>query len=136
MQYKRNEYFRYTFGEPSEATFRIIKQINNESGIELSKKGKCYIVDVSPNGVRMLTDLSINIEQLKKIELNFVLDEQPITMIGDLVWSQKKIHGIEYGVRLNGDHDSEQLIVNELKTRRKKEMDQSSPGRHNTTKNK
>ena len=134
MQYKRNEYFRYTFGEPSEATFRLIKQKDDENGVELSKKGKCYIVDVSPNGVKMLSDLFIDIDKLKKVELSFVLDEKSITMVGDLVWFQKKINGYEYGVKLNGDQDSEQLIVNELKIRRKKEMIQSSPVRQKTTK--
>ena len=121
MQYKRNEYFRYTFGEPSEASFRLIMQKEKEEA-ELSKKGKCYIVDISPNGVRILSDLLMDIKQLKKIELSFVLDEKPITIIGDLIWSQKKVSGYEYGVQFNGNQETEQLIVNELKARRKKEI--------------
>ena len=121
MQYKRNEYFRYTFGEPSEASFRLIMQKEKEEA-ELSKKGKCYIVDISPNGARILSDLLMDIKQLKKIELSFVLDEKPITIIGDLIWSQKKASGYEYGVQLHGNQETEQLIIKELKARRKKEI--------------
>jgi hypothetical protein len=97
-------------------------QKEKEKEAELSKKGKCYIVDISPNGARILSDLLMDIKQLKKIELSFVLDEKPITIIGDLIWSQKKVSGYEYGVQFHGNQETEQLIVNELKARRKKEI--------------
>ncbi len=124
MQYKRNEYFRYTFGEPTEATFRLIKDSGGDQPAEFSNKGNCQIVDISPNGLRMVTELSITIELIKQIEISFTIDETPLDMIGELVWCKKSVHGFfEYGVRLDGDHDKEQRIVNELKARRRKEVE-------------
>lgn len=123
MQYKRNEYFRYTFGEPSAATFRLIKDLGGDQPTEFSNKGNCQIVDISPNGLRMVTELSIAIELIKRMEISFVIDETPLNLIGELVWCKKSVHGFEYGVKLIGDHDTEQRIVNELKSRRRKEVE-------------
>ena len=75
MLYKRNEYFRYTFGEPCDATFRLIKNANGTSEMEMSKKGNCKIMDISPNGLRIYTQFQISIDQLKQVEMQFVLDE-------------------------------------------------------------
>lgn len=122
MQYKRNEYFRYTFGEPCEATFRLIKDTGGDRPTEFSNKGKCQIIDISPNGLRIITELSIVIELLKVIEVNFIIDETPLSMIGELVWSKKNVNGFEYGVRLSEDQNNEQKIVNDLKVRSRKEM--------------
>lgn len=123
MQYKRNEYFRYTFGEPCEATFRLIKNASETSPQEISNKGTCKIIDISPNGLKIYSELFISIDKLKQIEINFNLDEAPLTMIGEFIWSKGKFSGFEYGVRLLGDTESEQLIISELKSRRRKEME-------------
>lgn len=126
MQYKRSEYFRYTFGEPSKATFRLIKDSGGDQPAEFSNKGNCQIVDISPNGLRMITELSIAIELIKQIEISFIIDKTPLNMIGELVWSKKNVRGFEYGVQLNGNHENEQKIVNELKARRRKEVENKS----------
>ena len=54
MKYNRNEYFRYTFEEPCDATFRLIKQQEDNAEVELSKKGACKIIDISPNGLKIV----------------------------------------------------------------------------------
>ncbi len=123
MLYKRNEYFRYTFGEPCDATFRLIKNANGTSEVEMSKKGACKIMDISPNGLRIYTQFQISIDQLKQVEMQFVLDESPIQIIGEFVWTKRKNDAFEYGIRLMGDHDSEKLITEELKARRHKEIE-------------
>ncbi|MFJ7825239.1 PilZ domain-containing protein [Psychrobacillus sp. NPDC096623] len=123
MKYNRNEYFRYTFGEPCDATFRLIKQHQGDAEVELSKKGACKIIDISPNGVKMFSELFISIEQLHYVELNFTLDTNPISMVGEFVWSHRKSFGHEYGIKLVGDDDSEKMIIAELKNRRRKEME-------------
>ncbi|MER2261201.1 MAG: PilZ domain-containing protein [Psychrobacillus sp.] len=126
MQYKRNEYFRYTFGEPTAATFRLIKEVGGDQPAEFSNKGNCHIVDISPNGLRMVTELSIAIDLIKRMEISFVIDETPLNIMGELVWCKKSMHGFEYGVRLVGDQDMEQRIINELKSRRRKEVENKS----------
>lgn len=123
MLYKRNEYFRYSFAKPLDATFRLIKDHSEGSPEEISKKGKCELIDISPNGVKMYSTLFISIEQLHIVELQFTLDETPISIIGEFVWSHRKKNGYEYGVKLMGDDNSEKLIINELKSRSKKEME-------------
>ena len=123
LKYNRNEYFRYAFGEPCEATFRLIKQREGNEEVELSKKGICKIIDISPNGLKMSSELFIAIDQLHRVEVNFTLDTTPISMIGEFVWSHRKVDGHEYGVRLASDNESEKMIVNELKNRRRKEVE-------------
>ncbi|WP_144509539.1 PilZ domain-containing protein [Bacillus sp. FJAT-22090] len=122
MQYKRNEYFRYSFTEPFEATFRLIKDANGTSPEEISKKGICQIIDISPNGLKIFTDLLIAIDKLNHVEIQFRLDEALLSRIGEFVWSHRKAGGYEYGVKLLGDTESEQEIITELKSRRKKEI--------------
>ncbi|MEI4769632.1 PilZ domain-containing protein [Psychrobacillus sp. FJAT-51614] len=123
MLYKRNEYFRYTFEEPFEATFRLKKEASETSPEEISKKGKCLMIDISPNGVKMYSELFIAIDQLNHVELQFKIDETPIQIDGEFIWSHRKKVGFEYGVRLMGDEESEKLIISELKNRRKKELE-------------
>lgn len=123
MLYKRNEYFRYTFDVPFEATFRLIKDASETSPEEISKKGNCKMIDISPKGVKMYSELFIAIDKLNHVELQFQLDEEPIQIIGEFIWSRRQKEGFEYGVRLMGDEVSESLIISELKSRRKKELE-------------
>jgi len=123
LKYNRNEYFRYSFEEPCEATFRLIKQNEGDAEVELSNKGVCKIIDISPNGLKLFSELFISIDKLHHVELHFTLDTTPISMVGEFVWSHRKANGYEYGIRLVGDSASEQMIIGELKKRRRKEME-------------
>ncbi|TQR17624.1 PilZ domain-containing protein [Psychrobacillus soli] len=122
MHYKRKESFRYTFTEPCKATFRLIKDANGLSEKEISKKGICEIIDISPHGVKIFTEFSIAIDKQIHVELNFTLDESPIDLIGEFVWSHRKINGYEYGINFPEDTNTEQLIINELKSLRRKSI--------------
>ncbi|SER64539.1 PilZ domain-containing protein [Psychrobacillus sp. OK032] len=122
MQYKRNESFRYTFTEPCKATFRLIKDANGLTEKEISKKGICEIIDISPHGLKIFTEYSIAIDKQIHVELNFTLDESPIDLVGEFVWSRRKINGSEYGINLPGDTYTEQLIIRELKNLGRKSM--------------
>lgn len=123
MQYKRKESFRYTFTEPCKATFRLIKDANGLTEKEISNKGICEIIDISPHGLKIFTEFSIAIDKQIHVEINFTLDESPIDLVGELVWSHRKINGYEYGINLPEDTYTEQLIINELKNVRRKSMD-------------
>jgi len=123
LKYNRNEYFRYSFEKPCDATFRLIKQQEGNVGVELSNKGVCKILDISPHGLKLFSELFISIEQLHYVELQFTLDTNPISMVGEFIWAQRKADGYEYGVKLVGDSESEKMIISELKSRRRKEME-------------
>lgn len=122
MHYKRKESFRYTFTEPCEATFRLIKDASGLTAQEISKKGSCKIIDISPHGLKIFTEFSIAIDKQLHVELHFTIDESRINLVGEFVWSHKKMHGYEYGINLPSDINTEQLIISELKSLRRKSI--------------
>ena len=69
MQYNRKETFRHTFEDPIPATFRLMIEGENETDVEISKRGPCLIVDLSPSGLRMYSDLGIPKIPGKKLHL-------------------------------------------------------------------
>ena len=72
----------------------------------------------------MFSELFISIDQLHHVELNFTLDTNTISMVGEFVWSHRKMQGVMSMVlSLVGDTESEQMIIGELKNRRRKEME-------------
>lgn len=122
MHYKRNESFRYTFTEPCKATFRLIKDAAGFTGQEISKKGSCEIIDISPHGLKIFTEFSIAIDKQLHVELHFTINELPIDLVGEFVWSHKKMSGYEYGINFPVDINTEQIIISELKSLRRKSM--------------
>ena len=67
MYYKRAESFRYTFGEPCEATFTLAATEQREE----SHKGDCLLIDISPSGAKIFSKLSVPIKT--SVMLYFVL---------------------------------------------------------------
>ena len=121
MFYKRLEYFRYTFGKPLEAKFRII--IANSNGKE-SKMGDCSLVDLSPGGAKLFANFDIPLEHDPvKIHLQFTLNETQIDASGPLVWKKPYQGGHLYGFDFEEDEVREELIVAELKLLRKSEIE-------------
>ena len=121
MFYKRKEYFRYTFGEPLDAKFRIVIANNNgkESGL-----GTCSIIDLSPSGAKLFANYDIPLKgEPVKIHLEFTLNEVEIAVWGTLVWKKAYTSGYLYGFDTEEDEEKETLIVNELKLRRRLETD-------------
>ncbi len=55
MLYKRQEYFRHSFGTPLDATFRILAG----EGTSESNPGSCQLLDISPGGAKIETDFNI-----------------------------------------------------------------------------
>jgi hypothetical protein len=121
MLYKRSEYFRYTFGEPLKAGFRIM--IADKPGKE-SHLGECSIVDLSPGGAKLFTKFDIPLEgEPVHIHTEFTLYETPIDVRGILVWKKPYSGGHLYGLDFDENHANEVLIVNELKLRRRSEKE-------------
>ncbi|AWE06411.1 PilZ domain-containing protein [Lysinibacillus sp. 2017] len=125
MTFKRTEGFRFTFGEPIDANFVILIDGKPEN-IERSKY-PCEIVDISPRGMKIFSHKNIGEQnkQLVQLEVQFILDEVLIKAVGEIVWTKVFGERIQYGLIFENQSHVEELIVNELKLRRKKEISRS-----------
>ncbi len=124
MQYNRKEAFRHTFVDPIPATFRLMVEGESESHVEISKLGACFIVDLSPSGMRMYSDLGIPKIPGQKLHLaiDVILNDEPLTLVGNIVWKKAHRDGNQYGIDLKTDDTIERTIIRELKERRRNEI--------------
>lgn len=122
MQFKRNEGFRFVFGEPLEANFVVLLDGKAEN-IEQSRN-QCGIIDVSPRGMKILTekDMKQYNNQFVQLEIHFKLDMIEIKAIGEIVWSKQFGQKFQYGICFTSQSNIDELIVSELKARRKREI--------------
>lgn len=125
MTFKRTEGFRFTFGEPIDANFVILIDGRSEN-VERTKY-LCEIVDISPHGMKIFShkDISEHNNQRVQLEVQFILDEVLIKAVGEIVWTKPFGGRIQYGLVFEDQSNVEELIVNELKLRRKKEISRS-----------
>ncbi|MFX3675310.1 MAG: PilZ domain-containing protein [Paenisporosarcina sp.] len=127
MQYNRLEAFRHTFKDPITATFRLIVEGENEADVEISKRGACLIMDLSPSGMRIYSDLSIPKipGQTVHLAIDVLLNDEPLTLVGNIVWKKAYRDGNSYGIDLKTDKLIEYNIIKELKARRRNELAES-----------
>lgn len=125
MIFKRNEGFRFAFGEPLYANFGIL--IDGKPQNLEKTQYPCEIQDISPRGMKMFSNIEIGEDTTKlvQLEVTFILDVTKIRAVGEIVWSKKVMHGFHYGLIFDNQPVVEQLIVSELKERRKKELQRS-----------
>lgn len=121
MKYKREEYFRFTFGEPLQAQFKIEK-INDE--LVKSSKGKAEIIDLSPAGLKFGTELRIDESKRNSIELtiDFKLNDLDLSIKGLIVWVKEKYNTLEYGIEFLPDQEIAGSLIEELKEFSRKEQ--------------
>ena len=122
MQFKRSEGFRYDFASPISANYKIL--VNGRTESFNQPIYMCKIHDISPRGMKLFCkesfgDLSNKMIQL---EIYFILDEIAIVAVGDIVWEKAYANGKLYGLIFNNQPKLEELIVSELKARRRKEV--------------
>jgi hypothetical protein len=117
VRYKRNETFRYEFGKPLTGHFKILR-INGQP-VE-SKLGKADIFDLSPEGLKVETELDLHENKAVDIEVAFtIMTEQKLT--GEVVWQKRAYNGkYQYGIHLYNDAESKDKLINELKEYSKK----------------
>lgn len=120
MFFKRSEGFRYKFEEPLQTTFTIVE--NGKADESEAAIGE--ILDISPRGVKMYSTVDLNAGKAicPQLEVRFVIDSQTIVAYGEVMWSRSYMKGKQYGVFFNNQEPLEDLIVEELKLRRKKEI--------------
>ncbi|WP_232223947.1 PilZ domain-containing protein [Anoxybacteroides tepidamans] len=83
MRFKRQEAFRYQFGQPLSCTFRIVRIGDQETE---SEKGTSEIYDISPRGMRIRTSLDIP-PHPKDVhaQIVFTLNDVEFTFLGTFV---------------------------------------------------
>lgn len=112
MQYKREEGFRYVFGEPLLAEFSI-EHIDGKS--TNSKPGNAKIIDISPKGAKITSKLQIPMEKGITISLSFTLNEKKFMIISDIVWRKELFGEYQYGLESKMTNEEQNHLVNELK---------------------
>lgn len=125
MAFKRQEGFRFAFGEPLSANFMILTK--GERHELTGKRLPCKIIDVSPRGMKIMTDVDLKNFSGKglQLELYFYLDATEIKAVADVVWTKVYGSNFQYGLFFYNQPAVEDLIVEELKVRRRKEVMQS-----------
>lgn len=120
--YKRTEYFRYVFGKPHEARFRIImeEETRKQSGV-----GDCSLIDLSIGGAKVFAKYNIPFtKEPIKIVIEFSLFKELIEVEGVIVWKSEtqNDNGYLYGFEFEAGEEKEELIISELKLLAKSEV--------------
>ena len=126
MIFKRQEGFRYAFGEPLQAGAVVLIE-GKPLDVERTRI-PCEILDISPRGLKIAIDEDFNEYKNKvlQLEVAFILDATEIKGIGEIVWSKKFGSGYHYGITFFNQSSVEDLIINDLKARRRKEILQAN----------
>ena len=122
MIFKRKEGFRYAFGEPLEAKIVILINGKPLHGDGTSATGQ--VLDISPRGMKLRSEVNLSEHKndMLQLEISFVLDTTQIKAIGEVVWSKNFGSGYHYGIVFYDQSAIENLIIGELKMRRRKEV--------------
>ncbi|EKN68374.1 PilZ domain-containing protein [Schinkia azotoformans MEV2011] len=122
MIFRRQESFRYTFNKPIDCTFKIIKIDDSEVNTEF---GSGQIIDISPNGLKMISSLNVS-PTLKKVEIevHFPIDEQAFITPGIILWQKKEwsLNVYSYGIKLLCSEEITASIVTGLKKHAEKNV--------------
>lgn len=120
MKYKRKESFRHVLERNEMAKCKISS--GNEEKVVLETE-LCRLVDLSPSGVRIAMPDSLSMEEKPlKVELHFVLYAKPISVAGKIKWKKLQNDDYLYGIDLEADEVLMELIISELKLRRRQEV--------------
>ena len=119
MIFKRQEGFRFKFDEPVKMTFAIYE----DGRVNQAQTAMADLLDISPRGLKMFTEVDLGVNP-PPLDLRFVLDTREVRAYGEIIWSRSFGKGKQYGVNFNDQESVEDLIVEELKLRRRREADE------------
>lgn len=116
LEYRRRESFRHVLIQEVPVTYSV-----KNDGMMSYRKGK--IIDISPSGLKMFTvDELISNNEMRDLDLSFTLFSRPINVKGDIRWKKAFGDGYYYGIDMDNVEEHQELIISELKLRRKKEV--------------
>lgn len=118
MYYKRNEPFRYTFGQPVKATMEVL--INDQQALTSQGIWEAYILDISPNGMKISTSKDVHLSDDVQIRVAFVLNDTQFEINGRISWKKNIGISFEYGILENNTEGMRDLLISELKVYSKK----------------
>lgn len=118
MRSQREESFRYTFREPKIASFQIIRI--DDLTVETSS-GDGKIIDISPEGIKLYSELSIPETDHKAIHLSiyFELNGEALNYTGVIAWK----HALHYGIDLFTDESDKSYLTKQLKIHARKAVE-------------
>ncbi len=115
MYYKRNEPFRYTFGEPVEALIELIIK-DEEDALTSNGKWESFLLDISPNGMKIVSSTNMNLPEDPQVRISFRLNETQFELNGNISWKKARgLHHFEYGIAENNSEEIKELLISELK---------------------
>ncbi|MCL1695811.1 MULTISPECIES: PilZ domain-containing protein [unclassified Lysinibacillus] len=120
MIFKRQEGFRFKFEKPLNMTFAIYE----DGRVNQAETAMADLLDISPRGLKMFTEVDLGVNP-PPLDLRFVLDTKEVRAFGEVIWSRPFGKGKQYGVNFHDQESVEDLIVEELKLRRRKEADEA-----------
>ena len=125
MAFKRQEGFRFSFGEPLDANFVVLA--DGKSRTAGDTKESCKVLDISPHGMKVLTNVDLKKFEANTVQLEvyFYLDATEIKALADVVWSKPFGANFQYGLIFEKQPIVEELIIEELKIRRRKEINRT-----------
>ena len=116
MEYRRRESFRHVLVHEVPVTYNC-----QGDGLKTYLQGN--IVEISPSGLKLFTEENLPYEKGEiELDLSFNLYSKPINVRGDVRWKKAVGGGYQYGVYMNTVDEHQELIISELKLRRRKEV--------------
>lgn len=113
MYYKRNEPFRYSFGQPVQAMIEAIQK--EEQGLVSTGKWEAAILDLSPNGMKIASSANIEPSEDLQIRTSFMLNKIHIEINGKISWKKSLGRDFEYGIAENNSDQIKDLLISQLK---------------------
>lgn len=123
-RFKREEPLRYEFAKPVDTTFRISK-LKGETYNSKSAKG--VLLNISPGGLRLLTDLDLPKGQDALLTFAIQLGGHAFTPEGEVVWKEKRGNSFIYGIDFSEDPELEKTVFAALKAYAVHERNESAP---------
>src|SRR4051794_39145247 len=109
MYHKRNEPFRYSFGKPIAAIIETV--IKEEQALVSNGKWEAAILDISPNGMKIVSSADIEPSEDLQIRTSFMLNKTHIEINGKISWKKALGMDFEYGILENTPAEIKALLI-------------------------
>ncbi|RWZ58184.1 PilZ domain-containing protein [Halobacillus fulvus] len=118
MRYRRHETLRYTFETPIPASFKIIKVDGKKTN---TSSGKAHILDISPGGLKMATEMKISLEKPIQFFVETTISGINLTITANGIWSKPFGKSHHYGLDFLEDYHED--VVKALKAYKKQRVE-------------
>ncbi len=121
---RRNETFRYEFGEPLAGKFRLTEIDGNK--LE-SRMGEMEVQDISLQGMKVTMPLDLPVREKAINGLFYVtIASADYTIPGKFIWRKPKVNEYQYGIHLQCDNAMKNALLSGLKSHAKSNLTEKS----------